>query len=241
MCSSDLLSPLPSPPPFTTPLPTIRMLVSFTSQPYRRESPSPYRGLGCKQVRTTQYVHSLTILTIVSPHSRLAFPVLVPSPHQLFILESQFRDPGYNIPNIPVFPFPYSLLAPPLPLARPPWSSYLSLALSAVTPALSGPVAPPFSRIRLSHSLSSRLPSWSSPSLLPWPDSPPLSTLPVPISPRCLALAFVGHTFFGVCIALRPRPGPRVTNQYAPKCMVILRTYALPLTAAALDCGKGGG
>ena len=101
------------------------------------------------------------------PHGPcLSFPGSLATP-TFYPRESQFRGPGYNIPNIPVFPFPYSLLAPSLPFPHHPWSSYLGLVLSGLTPALSGPASPPFSRIRHSHSLSSRLPSRSSPALLP--------------------------------------------------------------------------
>ena len=62
-------------------------------------------------------------------------------------------------------------------------------------------------------SLSSCLPFWSSPALLPWPFllAHPPSHCPSPawISPRRLAFTFLGHTFLGVCIALHLR----VTNQ----------------------------
>ena len=148
-------------------------------------------------------------------HSRIAFPVLVPSPHRpsssrpaATISWSQLQ---YTVPNIPIFPFPYSLLAPPLPLPLPPWSSYLGLVLLALTPALSGPVTPshpPFTLtlFTLTVPVLSRPPSLA----LSSPARP--LTLPVPawISPRCRVFAFVGHTFFGVYVALRSR----VTNHY---------------------------
>ena len=103
--------------------------------------------------------------------------------------------------HYPACPFPYSThhLAPPLCHSR--------IAFPSV------PVALPFSRTRPFHT-----PHACPPGLLPLPSLvlsrlPTLLLCPSPawISPRCLAFAFVSHTFFGVCIALRPR----VTNQYA--------------------------
>ena len=178
------------------------------------------------QVRTTQRVHSLTLLTIYLPlgHSRLALPVLALSPHQTLSSRplSLFRGPSSNIPNVPVFLFPFSLRTSPLSLAH--LLGPLTLVLLALTPALSGPVAPPFSRIHLSHSLSTRLPSRSSPALLPWSfSSPTLSPYPSPawISLRCLAFAFVGHTLLVFTLPFA------LGLQISTKCMVIFETVYL--------------
>ena len=141
--------------PSVLPTRPFQLLVPLTSQPYRRESPSPCRGPG-------SYRYALLSMSIHhSPpplcHSFIAFLVLVPN-----LLSSRVAiscGPGYNIPNI--FPHPY-LSPTPMLLVLLPWS-----VLSALAPSLSDHVAPPFSRIRLSHSLSSRLPFWPSPALLP--------------------------------------------------------------------------
>lgn len=158
-------------------------------------------------------------------HSRLAFPVLVPSSHQplsIYPRESRHRDPGYNYPTSLYFhsitrclPLPYlsPTLLGPLTLV---WSSWL-LHLPFPVPLHHCSLASAFpTRLTLSLLVFSRPPSLalSSPALSPCPS-------PAGISPRRLAFTFVVHTFFGVCITLRPR----VTNQYTQKCVVILRTY----------------
>ena len=134
-------------------------------------------------------------------HSRLALPVLALSPHQTLSSRplSLFRGPSLNIPNVPVFLFPFSLLAPLLPLAHPACSSYLGLVLLALTPALLAlfphrSLAATFP----THSLHDCPPGLLLPSFLSLSPRPPtLSPCPSPawISLRCLAFAFVGHTF----------------------------------------------
>ena len=145
--------------PSVPPTRPFQLLAPLTSQPYRRESPSPCRGPGYIQVRTTQHVHFLTVLTIRLLSATLSLLSLSCSP-TFYPRESLFRVVPATIYRTysPTFTFR------PCPRSS---SSHLGLVLSALTPSLSDHVAPPFSRIRLSHSLSSRLPFWPAPALLP--------------------------------------------------------------------------
>ena len=124
----------------------------------------------CPFPYTSHHLSPLSLSPCLACPGSLATQIFYPR-------ESRLHGPDYNMPNIPVFPFPFSLRASRLPLAHPPWSSYLGSLGTYACPfrsccptVLSHPPSP----------LTSRLPHRSFPALLPSPAwiSPSLAFFP---------------------------------------------------------------